>query len=729
MLSLTPRKKRLIQEALVVFLLALAVRIVPAILNWGWGNDFGIYYGITQALINNPHLFQPYDGWGKSYNYFPMLYIIISAAHLLTGIAVPTLMRFLSPMLGSLSVVFFYLFIREVVVQGESGDYIEKHPVYGYLPFLGALLLAMNPFHAYQTAHAAPLTVGHMNMMLSLWLFARKNRHDWAMQMLYPATLMLIMSHHLTTFVYIVFITGIIFFRATSSSKKYDEFNSDFLYLVILSAMAFAYWALIATPVFWAFMPHAVNMSPFMIVLLFYLALMLMYVFFNLRWKRGVSTTERVLHRDKERLLAVATAAGIMAVIVAFTVTDFGTGFVFLPIAPLLLAPTVFLLAFAVVGINRAGHFGFSYYIRGMFFSIVVLFLYSVLTWNPIIFPFRLIEYMAYPLVLYEAIGIISVVSELLHIDDEEVRAKSRTLDVRRLSSAIKSPRLNERDRRKATVAITVIVGLILVAGATTYAVQKVTSGYEEAIPREVANAIDYLEGNVTPGTTIASDHRISTLLWEAGFTPTYDSAYHLWFSTEWNDSLCLRELYGNGSDGKYYGKVHYVVIDSVMVRDGVQSNINETPRPILPESYEKFNKQPFELVYENLSSEPLMSEEKWEEAKESGEYLDKYPYIGAISVDLPNAKEWCRVYRVNWTYIDLHLNESGNVSSGAGGTRAAPLKDTQGYLPSSHIYVCIRDFSYDVTPVYQKSFISEKWWGCGDKHEFLWQPLFLVWQ
>ncbi len=679
-------KKRLVQELAVVFFLALSVRVIPAIFNWGWGNDFGIYYGLTKELVKNPQLFQPYTGWGKSYNYFPMLYLIIGFLHALTGLEIPALMRSVSPIIGSLSVVFFYMFLREMLQEDIRDRTRNIHILYEYLPLLGAGILAMNPFHAYQTAHAAPLTVGHMSMALSLWLFMARGKRPWSADLLYLSSLVLLLSHHLTTSIYIVFIAGIIFFRALLSERMYERFNTDMAYLVVFSTIAFAYWGLVATPVFYRFIPNAVGLPAPYLIGLFYLGSALIYLFFRYRWKNGKAHRPIILDSRKERVVAISVVLIIFAVVTGFTITDFGTGFRFLPAALVLLSPTFILLGFGIIGFNRSERFEFSFCPEGMLFSLGLVFLYSIVTWNPIIFPFRLVEYMAYPLAIYEAIGIIFIMASILGIERTDVR-ETRKSGIEKIIGFYRLLTSNtiKRDRRERAIAFTLFVAsMILLSGATTYAVQRATSGYEESIPVEVADTIEYMKGNISLNSTVASDHRISTLLWEAGFNPTYDSTYFLWFSESWNDSRCLSELEGYGVDGTYYGPVQYIVIDSVMVRDGVQSNINETPRAIIPEFYEKFNNEPFELIYERVSEQKLMDDEEWEMAHNTTEYLDKYPYIGALSKDLPNAVNWCRLYAVNWTYINENMNSTGNES---GTTRGYDMGDMNVPLWSDDLF------------------------------------------
>jgi hypothetical protein len=589
--------KRELSIILLIFTIAYLIRGIPSWFNWGWGNDFGIYYGLTESLIDDPQLFKPYTGWGDTYHYFPIFFIIMAGLNYITGIEVEILLRVVSPIIGSLSVVLFYFLVKGL------------HPG-KYIPLLAAFLLALNPFHAYQTAHAAPLTIAHLFMVLSLLLFLRKDNKPWMTHALYISSILLIMSHHLTTFIYIVIIIGIFVFRSLHSKERPETFWSDYIYILFFTGLTFAYWAFIATPVF-NFMRGGLYLAPLAIVALFYILLVLMAVAFEIKYRRGYEYKPIKFSELTEKRLMVIVIGLLIAFTVIFTFYDFGTGFKFLPIGVVLLIPTFIISSLAIVGVNRIHTLLHCLEIKGIFYSIAGTLLFSIITWNSVILPFRLIEYLAYPLAILCALGFIWLIGLKEDVDWKDMTPRIKT-------------------------TFTIFLTIILISGATTYAVQRTTSGFEESISTQVAAAIEYLEGNATANGTVASDHRISNILWQAGFNATYDDAYDLWFSPAWNNAGCLSELEGNGTT-RYYGRVDYLVVDSVMIRDGVQSNINETPRMVNNTFYEKFNNEPFELVFEAAS-------------------LNNYTgavYVGYLSKPLPVALNWCRVYRVNWTYID----------------------------------------------------------------------------
>jgi 4-amino-4-deoxy-L-arabinose transferase-like glycosyltransferase len=167
-LDFTSKLKKLTRNwifwLIVITGIAVVIRSIPAWTNAAWGCDFGIYYGLTNSLVKTGDLFNPYTGWGSSYQYFPVLYAVTGIGHWITGIDTLTLMSKIAPIFGGLSVLIFYFVVYELI-----GD--RK------IAILSSLFLAVLPFHVYQTSHAAPLTMGHFFMMLSLYLFI-KYRQD-----------------------------------------------------------------------------------------------------------------------------------------------------------------------------------------------------------------------------------------------------------------------------------------------------------------------------------------------------------------------------------------------------------------------------------------------------------------------------------------------------------------------------------------------------------------------
>lgn len=563
-------KERII--LLLVFIAATAIRSIPGWMNAAWGSDFGIYYGITKDFAENPELFQPYDGWGVSYNYFPVLYVIVAGLHFITGLEIVWLLPRVAPIFGGLSVLVFYFVANEI-----GGD--KK------LALLACAFLATNPFHIYQTSHAAPMTMGHFFMILSLYFFVKRKRTSVSVGALYMSSILLVASHHLTTFFYLIIIVFMTFYRNFISEKWTKDLKDDLFYISSISAFTFLYWMFIATPVYRAFLTGGLLIPSWLAIALLYLGIVFLLILVKIRRKFVPRWEFKGSFKPTLLLSMIITIIICTLFIVTFSFIEIPkTGFMFDKIAILVLLPLIISVGFAAYG-------GFLLkeergYLLGWIIPIFISLIFTTIIWHQGLFPFRHLEYIAYPLAILSGVGAIKFWKML-----KEKESKGKPTSKAWLTS-------------RTFLGFVVIVLILNLVSA--YAVQQVTSRYEESISEEVFDVADWMKGNVTGyNFTIASDHRISQIFWAEGYNVTSDSAYVIWFSENWTESLDELET-ANGSQPR----IEYVVIDHVMRYEGVQSNINETPRNMTPESYAKFQEPPFSLIFRSESEDG----EKWAE-------------------------------------------------------------------------------------------------------------------
>ncbi|MEM0492885.1 MAG: hypothetical protein QXS02_02870, partial [Candidatus Thermoplasmatota archaeon] len=261
----------------VITFLAIVIRSWPAWVNPAWGCDFGIYYGLTKSFVETGRLFNDYTGWGVSYQYFPMLYVVTGMIHWITGLDIIVIMPKVAPIFGGLSVLIFY-FIARMILDDERRALIAS------------LFLAVLPFHVYQTSHAAPLTFGHFFMMLSIYFFMRYRQDSKYVIPLIISTVLLIMSHHLTTFFYLLSLIGIVIMENSRSLVWISTIKRDILSIILTSIVAFTYWMAIARDVYVHFMGRGIKVGSYTLgatatVILFYLVLFLLLFFVWLKRK------------------------------------------------------------------------------------------------------------------------------------------------------------------------------------------------------------------------------------------------------------------------------------------------------------------------------------------------------------------------------------------------------------------------------------------------------------
>jgi hypothetical protein len=326
-------------------------------------------------------------------------------------------------------------------------------------------------------------------------------------------------------------------------------------------------------------------------------------------------------------VLKVGTTVGVcVAFSVFFTFNPiYGQSFILLPAATAFLLPLFFILGLSVAGWRYLDRFDERAYAKAWMLSIMASFFFAVITRNEAIYSFRHLEYFAYPLSVMSGVAVWEMWGYLgrgsgVRGQGSGVGGPGSGVRVQGSGGKTNAGRADKDGRwtpgQKWLAAATAI--LIVASGATAYSVQSTTSQFEESISKQVMDTANWMKDDAQTNLTVASDHRISQILWTKGFKVTSDEAYWIFFAPDWRGML--DELNGTG---KTYGKVGYVFIDDVMRTKGVQSNLNETPRPITDALYAKFGSEPFELLHR---------------------------------VSNADGTKWAEVYVVNWTYIGNNI-------------------------------------------------------------------------
>ena len=570
----------------VVTLLAIALRSIPAWTNAAWGNDLGIYYGITSSMIKTQHLFVEYNGWGSSYQFFPVLYLIAAFLHIVTGLDLLWLLPKIAPVIGGLTIPIFYLIVLELLRDKK-------------VALASSALLAIAPFHVYQTSHAAPLTAGHFFMLLSIYFFIRHLKNRRFVLPLILSTTLLIFSHHLTTYFYIISITAMFFVDILYREKIDRKVILTLTYIFLTSTLAFAYWALIAKPVFYNFMRGGIHLPPQYTVLLYYLILFGGFFAIWIRKKHFKSILE-----NKKSILSFKLRLSIAF----FILLGVESIFVFLLNVPKINAkipinaflysiPIILLLSLSVAGFPFLKRTEGGRLIAGWSFAILTSLLYAML-FDTVLYPDRHLEYLIVPLCVPAALAIIE--------------------SLREIEASFHLPHRTERHRRVAKIAFPALaVVLILSNAAVIYPAVETSNIADERISEPCINAIRWMKGNISVGSVVASDHRLSMLIWAAGFNITMGKTNLTWTAENW--SGCYEEFKELN--------VSYILIDDIMRNEVVNVGVGESYY-MDNESYEKFSKEPFELIYRNATLNNM------------GEEI-----------------HWAEVYAVNMSYIDQHIS------------------------------------------------------------------------
>jgi hypothetical protein len=550
----------------------------------------------------------------------------------------------IAPIFGGLTILIFYFLVYELIKDRK-------------IAILSTFFLAVLPFHVYQLSHASPLTMGHFFMIFSMFLFVKFRQNLIYIIPLIISTILLIMSHHLTTYFYIISLIFIVFFENASiqdpNIKKWSSsIKKDVCYIFITSVLVFSYWALIATPVYESFMSSGFSFAGYkigtiFIIFLFYIlffssffiAILIrrfnifinkskfnnknlflkFFVFLSLRLNPFIKK-EEPSHKSRVMIFSIITIIFLIFMTIFLFIKIPWTNFPFTIRSMILSIPLLVIFSFCAVGFRYTLYIKNGFFIRGWIISILLSFLYGIITNSGVILPDRHFEYLMYPVAIIAVYGIGSIFSDTYHNKFFSKISYKKDIFVK---FHLKKVKISKTHR---FIHFVVILILIFSLAGSVYPSFKELKASEESITKEDVAIITWMAENLDKNISlISSDHRLARMAESEGYNTTKDETIKIWSAINLTDYL--DELIGIG---KNHSKITHIIIDDIMKNDVVHVGygkifymINDT----CTAAYDKFSNQPFELIYRNES-------------------VQKDP----ITLE---PIHWAEIYYVNWTYLE----------------------------------------------------------------------------
>jgi len=591
--------------------IAIFLRSLPAWTNAAWGCDFGIYLGLTNSFVENGQLFSTYYGWGESYQYFPVLYAITGFVHIISGIDIVILLPRIAPIFGGLSVLIFYFVVKEIISNKK-------------IALMSSLFLAVLPFHAYQTSLAAPMTMGHFFIMLSLYFFLKYRKDKRYILPLLVSSILLIMSHHLTTYFFLIILISIVFIENISKKNWQDSIKKDAGFILIFSFLMFGYWIIVAKPVYYTFMNFALNIGSislpsYVVLIFFYLSFFLIFYIISLKRKYNIKINFEKLSKIDSLFLFFLTITLCGSIMIIFSVLDLpDTNFRFTTLSILYSIPLLLVFGLATAGFKYTSYIKNGLFIRGWIIAILLSFLIGLITSSKSILPHRHLEYLMPSLSILAIYGIKDIFLNH-HLDIKSFRKKYFHIP----RSVLEHKGINFNRKQIAYVIV-----IIVIASSNAVSIYSIHSSMNVAYPGITDNNLyikDWVEENLDKNTTcIASDHRICRIIESSGFNTTNDKALNIWSSV--NLSEYIYELYGINNNNT---KITHIIIDDIM-RYQVVNPAFRKAYYMTNSSYDKFKNQTYEMIYRN------------------------------VTYDKNNQEiHWVEIYKVNWSYVDQFFAEN----------------------------------------------------------------------
>jgi hypothetical protein len=368
-------------------------------------------------------------------------------------------------------------------------------------------------------------------------------------------------------------------------------------YVLSASTLAFLYWIFVATPVFNSFMDGNLIVSSPYVILFYYLLTILGFIFcmhlkqvktFIPRLKRksfSLSLSKKVILIFTILLLSsmIAIQTGIPGVHISLT-----------PVAVAYSIPMILIASLSLAGLSILKEKNGGILVQGWIISLIGSFLFSILSAK--LMPDRHLEYLIVPLCIPAALSIHYLIKHYSINDVKSLLAQQ---------SFIHPPQPTKLHLR--TIAIPIIIGSLIIANTmAAYPTIDALESLDERVSDPCISVLDWMQGNVSNTSVIASDHRLSMLCWANGYNITYGDTNITWYSE--NTTKSLLEL--------YQLNVTHILIDDIMRTNVVNVDVGKYYH-MTNESYEKFKEKPFTLIYRNATQNEKFEEIHWIELYE----------------------------------------------------------------------------------------------------------------
>jgi hypothetical protein len=550
-----------------------------------FGSDTGEYYRLTVDLLTSgtlPHG-AAYTGWGTAYPDFPGIYLLAGAGAGALGVDAFSALTVIVPVVAVLSVFPLFLLFRRVYPNDT-------------VALLGAAFASVAMPRLFSIAHPAPLALGDFLCVAMLWLLV-EGRHDvrWYLPLALTGGA-LIVTHHLSSYFFAISALGGILFlelwRPGLWSRRFP--TRELVFLAGFLTATFAFWFYGTTSFVGKVLLPSLGSGAYVGFAAFEALALLAVAATGLliRWRRGRPRSPRVWVRlPTDRSLVRDALALAVVIFGAITVVIFvpvpGTGQTTIVPAILWFAPILGLGILCagsrrMLTPSRLGPFALTW-TGALGASAAALIAVSALgsaghvpdatSLAATLSPSRHVEYLLIPVGLLVAVGAARLV----------VRAR-------------------DRGGRRAFLAAALGVVLLLAANAAiVYPPQSDFGGFEEGLTHGDAALWLWVGIAAPPPTTVASDHRLSSMIFGFDGNPaTWVTTPALFTGNASDWPSAVAELRSVGvPTSNLVRPIDLVAVDSVMYT-GVALDPSQPATPLSGAAIAWFAGLPFVLLYEN---------------------------------------------------------------------------------------------------------------------------------
>ncbi len=534
-----------------------------------WGSDSGEYYVLTSYLLDHGQFLRTgYAGNGFGYPYFPGMFEVGAAVAGATGADPLASLLVTVPVLGALSILPLFLLFRRF------------YPHDG-VAILGAALAGAVFPRLFSLSHAAPLTMGDLFVVASLWMFVEQRKDPRWLLPLGLTLFALIATHHFSSYIFFITATGgLALFELYAPGRWAKRFPArEFGVLGAFVVSLFTYWFLYAPPFADRILPQGVEGRVPSIALpvaaVGVLALLALGVYWSRR-SRGTTGSFRIprlrwpslgkLIRDP--LIVGLLMYGGLATLLVVPIP--GTHQTATPLELVYYSPFVLLGPLSAANRRFASFSPLGYIPWFILATVGASAAFGLVTANPVLLPARHVEYLAIPLAFFSALALGRLVQSYL-----------------------------AQGRGQAAMAVTSVALLLVAANAAVAFPPPVAlGGFEEGFTVQDVAMVTWMAREMAPGSVLAADYRLSDLYFGFSGNPaTWSNAGPLFLSP--NRTAALQQLAGTRAPSRTL-PIDLVAVDATMRTTGVALNPSSLALPMASQALTRFSEPPFVVVYEN---------------------------------------------------------------------------------------------------------------------------------
>lgn len=535
-----------------------------------FGSDTGEYYALTATLQSSGHFaaqYPAYSGWGTAYPDFPGIFVLAASVSGGTGIDVLSSLTYTIPLIGALSVFPVFLLFRKLF----------QHDL---VALFGAAFAGFAMPRMFILAHPAPQAVGDFLVVAALWMYVEGRRdRRWYLPLALTSTA-LIVTHHLSSYFFLVASLGAVvlleLWRPGAWAHRFPA--RELLFSASFLGALLAYWFYYA-PRFLEItlgrLPALTSVPPPVFIAAALLGVVVLGILVTIRRRRSGTRGGHARFPDDRStavefvLIGAAATVGLAVLLVVSLPpgNQHVTGGELLYFAPYYLPLVLTAGTRRLLSLSRIGSFAIAWIaVLGLSVAVAV----GAPAVGQLLIPSRHVEFFAIPVALLLAVGFGRWVA-----------------------------RARDRAGRPAALAGGCVAVVLLAANAAiVFPPPADFGGFQEGLSWDDQALWLWAGIGVAPGTPVASDHRLSSMMF--GFdalSTTYQTTPNLFIGNNW--SAAAAELHSSGAPLGPGRIIDAVAVDAAM-HQGVALDPANLAVPLSPEAVHWLSLPPFVPLYES---------------------------------------------------------------------------------------------------------------------------------